>query len=692
MPGAITGFIGLIATAAASITGSAALATAIYFGVTAAAYAAIAIGFNALSRAFVPKPEQPKPEDMQQSFRQGVQPRQRHYGRVKVSGPWLFGGTNAGAFHKEIALAQGEIDAIEEHWIDDNQVTIDGAGVVTSEPYSGDVTIEVKLGTDDQTAFTGLVSAFTEYTSAHRGRGITMLYARQDPVDQEAYFEKFPKGIDTLYRCVLRGAKVKNPKTDVTEWSDNAAAVIRDFMIHPDGMRIPEALLTTPQAQQGWEDAFDICAEAVPLAAGGTEPRYRIWGSYTLAERPGDVVGRMLACCDGAIVTTPDGGVTLKIGQWAEPSVTLTGDDILDVTELTRGIDREQRPNTIRAQFLDAAADYSTADADPWIDPVDVVARGTEPDDISLIMAPSHGQARRLMKLRYFRTNPDWVGRFSINKKGKALIGEQFVRLTLPEFGIDDVFEIQELALNFVADGGVEGVTLDLLALPEGAYQWNAGLEEGTAPGATETEEGTAVPVPTGFEVTIDRITAGSQDVPVAVLSFDEPPVASLRVDARYKATADSEWIALTVAAGATEAQSPALSDGTEYEFQLRHLTSTGRSSDWTASIDITPVADETAPGPVTGVSATGGTGEVALAWTTPNNANFSRTVIRRHTADVEGSAVPISGSPVYGPASTAMALDDTGLAAGTYYYWISAANASGVESSSVATGAVVVS
>lgn len=689
MPVTIGSFIASIAF---SFGASVALTNAILFGATIAAGAAISVGISALAGQFF-KPEQPKPEDMQQSFRQGVQPRARHYGRVKVSGPWMFGGTFEGAFYKVIALMQGEIDAVEEYWVDDLLVELDELGQVTTEPYGGDdVTIEIKSGTADQTAFAGAVADFEEYTENHRGRGIAMLYARQDPVSQEDYFEKFPKGIDTLYRCVLRGAKVKNPKTGVTEWSDNAAAVIRDYMSHADGMRLPEALLTTTQAQQGWEDAFDACGEAVALDAGGTEARYRLWGSHTLVERPGDVVGRMLACCDGAIVPTSDGGVTLKIGQWAEPTVTLTADDILDVSELTRGIDREQRPNTIRAQYLDAASDYSTADADPWIDPVDVTARGPEPDDISLIMAPSHGQARRLMKLRFFRTNPGWVGRFTVNKKGLGLIGEQFVRVTLAEFGIDDVFEIQELALNFVQGGEVEGVTIDVLALPQGAYQWNAGLEEGTAPNATETSETSTVPVPTGFEVDIDRITVGSQEVPVAVLSFDAPPVASLRVDARFKETGASEWIAIAVSTGATEAQSPALSDGTEYEFQVRHLTSTGRSSDWSASIEITPVADETAPDPVTAVSATGGAGEATLEWTTPNNANFSRTVIRRNAMDDEGTAVTLSGSPVYGPASTAMELVNTGLTAGTYYYWISAANASGVESSSVATGAVVVS
>ena len=85
-----------------------------------------------------------------------------------------------------------------------------------------------------------------------------------------------------------------------------------------------------------------------------------------------------------------------------------------------------------------------------------------------------------------------------------------------------------------------------------------------------------------------------------------------------------------------------------------------------------------------------GGSGEVDLTWTTPNNGNFSRTLIRRHTADVEGSATLIA--TIYGPASTATAYTDDSLAADDYYYWITAANASGVESTSVATGAVTVS
>nr|WP_258571196.1 phage tail protein [Flavimaribacter sediminis] len=456
-------------------------------------------------------------------------------------------------------------------------------------------------------------------------------------------------------------------------------------------MRLPEAALTTPQAQQGWEDAFDRSAEPVSLKAGGTEERYRLWGSYSLQERPADVAARMLRCIDGRIVPTPDGGVTLDNAAWEEPDIVLDEDSIIDIIELTRGVDLEQRPNTIRATFLDPDADYATGDADPWEDAADVVARGVEPIDISFPMAPSHGQCRRLMKKDWYRRNPEWAGRFTVNLKGLALIAKRYVRIQLATFGIDHVFQIEHLEFNIGQGGILLGVVLDAIAMPAASDAWSPAAEEGDKPVTTDIEENTSVPVPTGFTVTIERIVAGGQNVPYALLEFDEPPAESLSVKAEYKATADSEWIPISVSSGATEAQSPNLSDGTEYEFQIWHVTSRNRPSDRTDPIVITPTADETAPDPVTGVSATPSTGETALEWTTPNNGNFSRTVIRRNTADDEGTATEIGISPVYGPASTIMDLVDTGLAADDYYYWIYAANASGVESTAVATGVVTV-
>lgn len=675
-----------VATAAASITTSSILATAIYFGVIGVAYAGISIGLSLVSSAFAPKQSQPTPEDVQQSYRQNAQPRTRHYGRVKVSGPWLFGASLSGDFYKVIALAHGEIDAIEELWIDDQLVTVDGSDLVTTAPFNSKVKIQYTLGAASETAYSDLVSAFTEYTSAHRGDGIATLYAKQFAVGQSDYYALFPNGINTLYRVVLRGAKIWNPKTGVTEWDDNAASVIRDFMTHADGMRLPESLFTTAEAQQGWEDAFDVCAEAITLKAGGTEERYRLWGSYTLQERPGDVLARMLACCDGRIIPTSDGGITLKIGTGSTPTVTLTEDDILDVTELTKGLDREQRPNTIRGQFYDPDADYSTGDADPWADAADVTERGEETDDVSFLMAPSHSQCRRLMKLRYARQNPEWVMRETTNMGGLACLGEDAVTTQITDFGIDDRFETQNLQFNIGEGGILEGVTLDVIGIPATAYSWTAASEEGTKPVNTSIDEDSTVPVPTGLTVSFNTSTL------VLEVDANTPPVESLSLQYRIKTTAGSDWATFSPASGETLAQVSGLVDGTEYEVQARHSTLTNRLSDWSSSATITITTDTTAPADPVLNSATGGSGQVVINYTSPNSSNFNRVVIKRHTSNDEGSATAITGSPFYGSSSTTYEITDSGLAADDYFYWLYAQNGSGVDDGSgVASGSVTV-
>ena len=51
---------------------------------------------------FRPKP--PAPEDVQQSTRQPLSPRTRHYGRVKASGVWIFAESKSGYFYKILGI------------------------------------------------------------------------------------------------------------------------------------------------------------------------------------------------------------------------------------------------------------------------------------------------------------------------------------------------------------------------------------------------------------------------------------------------------------------------------------------------------------------------------------------------------------------------------------------------------------
>lgn len=584
MPVALSGII-------ASIIGTGALGAAIQTGLAAITmFASTTLGGLALSLGLsylassIFRPAQPKPEDVQQQVRQPTAPRIRHYGRVKMSGTWAFAETKSGNFYKVLALGQGPFDGIESFWIDDNYLPLDGDGYpIGPTPYRQGGTgapllrIQSRLGSPTETAFEELLVNFPEWTYDHRGDGVASILACQYAVGQEYYLSLFSNGINTNYRVIARTSLVKNPVTGVTEWNDKAAAVIRDYMTHRDGMRLPESLFTTPLAQAGWVAAYNRSNEGVAISAGGTEPRYRLWGSYQLNERPADVLGRMLACCDGRLVPTPDGGLTLDVGAWVEPSVILTTDAITGFSEVGRGRDVMTSANTIRATFLDPNQDYQSTDADPWADENDVSERGEEAKDVQFNMAPSHSQARRLMKLEWFRANPNWVGTFNTNLMGLAAFGERFVRIQYPLFGINSVFEVLDFKFILGEGGILLGATIQVQSMPQTAYQWDVS-QEGTAPVSDSSTVDDDLPIPSAPDVII-------QSGPVAELSF--PPTGNLLLSymVRWKKTADSEWTTFGPLANNAETYTtPGLSAATEYEFQLAMRTEKGRVGTYSAS------------------------------------------------------------------------------------------------------------
>lgn len=548
--------------------------------ITAAVGIGISVGLSYLSAAIF-APKQPKPEDVQASIKNPTAARTRHYGRVKASGPWVFGESYHGDLHKVIAIGTGELDAIEEIWCDDNVVTPGVDGIVEASPYDRNLQIFIRIGAASQTAYAELTAVFPEWTPAHLGNGISSLYAKQRGVAAEAISKTFPQAINTLYRVVARASKVFIPSTGLTAWSDNAAAIIRDYMTHSDGMRLPVSLMTTTQAAAGWLAAYNRCADLIPRKAGGTESRWRLWGSYNLNERPADVLGRMLACSDSRIVPTPDGGVTLDVGTWVEPTVTIDEDAIVGFSELSRGLDILTTANVITATYLSPTHDYQATDADRWIDDEDVALRGEIVSDLTFNMAPSHGQARRHMKLAAYRAKPNWVGSFQCNLRGLAAFGERFIRITYPLFAIDEVFEVTDFRFDLGEGGILTTVTLQVQSMPSEAYDWDAATEEGEEPISEDVTVDDTIPVPTGLGVTIQTSAIGGVTASRAMLVFDASPTAALIIEARGKLVSDTAWQTIAVEPGATSAVGFIIDDVAEYEFTLRFVTQTGRVGDW---------------------------------------------------------------------------------------------------------------
>src|SRR5690606_1429385 len=146
-------------------------------------------------------------------------------------------------------------------------------------------------------------------------------------------------------------------------------------------------------------------------------------------------------------------------------------------------------------------------------------------------MAPSHSQARRLMKLEAYRANPSWVANFQCNLRGLAAFGERFVRIQYPAFGINSVFEVQDFRFVIGEGNILQGVTIQVQSMPQAAYSWDPAQEEGDAPESDESEVADSIPVPAAPDV---NLLPG----PVAELTFSPSPSILLRYLVRYKKTA----------------------------------------------------------------------------------------------------------------------------------------------------------
>lgn len=675
------GWTGAISGLGATIVGSAILGAA-------------ALGVSLLSSAvFSPQLRQQErtSSERQATVRQSLGPRVRSYGRVKVGGTLWFFETKAGALYSALTTNEGKISAVVEHWLNDQQVTVDGSGLVTTAPYVVDghyvARIYMKDGDSAQTVHSVLDAAFTEITSAHRFRGTANALTVFYEVAAEKVPEVYPQ-LNPSYRAVIDASLVKSVRTGSTIWSDNPADIIYDYLTGVDGAGFPYgAGYAESQVNLASFQTFaNLCDELVPLKTGGTIKRYRLWGSYGMNEEMRAVLPRMLRACDGDLYMDTSGRIAIRGGKWTTPALTLDAANghILSA-QFKHGQGALAAFNDLTLTYTDPNLDYQETEAQSWVDSGNVALRGQVlSSQLDLLMVPAHAQARRLGKIFTRRANPEWIGTIVTNYYGFNATGEETVHIVFPLLGIDDDFLIQSVRIL----DNLTGVELTVTSFSASAYAWDAELEEGEGPGEPpETSSPVSLNPPADFHV-----TAASRAGTILLATWTEPARTALEQEVQYRSSPDGTWINMLVSDGVGLAETGILVAGEVYDARIRTRSPGGLYGPWSdPPLTITATAVTTAPGPVTGVTGVAGIGQVVVNFTYSASSNAIGANIYRHTADSFAAATLIART--YGSPSVATSFTDSDLVAGTYYYWVTAINGSTgfVQSTEVATGAQVV-
>lgn len=668
------------AMGALGISSTAIIASAVAIS-TGIAYLAVGAAAYLASTAFAPpKPEAPKPEDGKYNLKQSVPPLVYVLGKVKKAGDYAFLEEKGGTAYHITVWAAHHIKGFTEHWLHDEQVTLDGSGFVTAPSHFGSkVRLFWRLGDAASTAYSHIVSAFpTIWTNDHRGDGLATVAMNVQSVAAEDLQKVFPFGMPQ-HQAVGEGHdRLIDPRTGTAGYSTNLAIFRYWHLTHPVGGK----LTRDDMYDADWGSAADVCDENVTNRAGGVEKRYH-GGLWFRANNDPVQIGRLMdQAAELVIYERADGKVGVHPGEYVEPDVRLTANDIISLS-----YDPNKRKATsvlaVRGRYTDPNKGWVTADAAIYGVPYPTDDERTKTVDNQAVQ--KHNHMARLQKLAYIRANGPRVRIVAHYEPARNVPYRRFVRVHLPPKLTEAVIEITgRPALS------LRNLTYEFegIVVPAALYDFNAATEEGVPGENALPVEREDVPVPVDFTVIIDHeaVSGGS------LAAFGAASVAfqnnAFQYELEWQPTSGGTTSSVLGGAGEIELRSSYLADGVGYRFRSR-TWSGGTSSAWTNYIILTVTADPNPPDVVHTVSATGGVGEIDIDWIAPNSANYVATRIYLNSADDFGTATLVATE--FGAPSATDGRVVIGLAAGTYYGWLVAINGSGVEASPVATGAVTV-
>jgi hypothetical protein len=345
----------------------------------------VAAGLSIVSESLAKKPKAPRPQfDVQYSGT--LEPRRLGYGQLKMAGmhviPAWTSGDNNKFLHSVQALVAHEIEGITDWYFNQETIAAADIGAVSgaltdgavggSGPYAEKAWLRGYLGTDSQTVDFILDSAFTQWTSNHRGRGVAYIAAQLE-MDEKVY----KNGAPTI-SCLAKLKKCYDPRLDASPgaaptnpsfiaWTQNPALCLADYWIDVDvGCKIPAERIDWALVVA----AADICDEDVliPPASPTTEQkRYTCNVSLFVAadeeqrrENIKVLVGAMAGYC-----CYRGGLYRMYAGAAQTPSFALTADDLVGRISVQTHIPADRRYNFVHGQFVDPARNYQFVPFEP---------------------------------------------------------------------------------------------------------------------------------------------------------------------------------------------------------------------------------------------------------------------------------------------------------------------------------------
>jgi len=544
---------------------------------------------------FVDIPEPPKADEAQKGTLLNKQSNLAGipviYGQRKIGGTRVFvetSGTDNTYLYICLVLCEGEVEEIGDIYIND---------VLSSDAkYSGLISIDKKLGADNQTVST-VLSAAPSWTSDHTLKGVAYLGMRFT-WDRDVF------GSIPDVTAVVKGRKCFNPAKDVDstslgthdfddpttwEYTNNTAVCLFDYLTNSRyGKGLPRSAFE-PEFDS-WKAAVDFCDSAVPEYTGGGDiDLFDCNAVIDITKTIIENVKILLSGMQGQLVYAQGVYKLIPERDYAS-SFSFTEDNILGNINV-EGAKRRDKYNRVIATFTNPEKNWQQ-------DQVEYPEAGSS--TYTTLLAEDEGfkletrialetitnahQARNIAYTALYRSRAQLKCSFLANIEALKVAVGDIVDVTLTSLGWE-AKEFRVMGLSLLPDGNV-GVSLQ--EHDATIYTWNEDAQI-TAPAATTLPDPFSVAninESTISVVSSEAINDNGSSYQRFVIDWTEPNDNFISDYVVQMKEADSTDWKLKKTSDEPPVYMSDITSGSDYNLRIKAINSLGVSSNWVYFID----------------------------------------------------------------------------------------------------------
>jgi hypothetical protein len=669
---AVSAVAGLMSAVSAGIAAAAAGTAFTIFGLTGlAAYAtafAIGAGLSMVSRALMPTPSLGQNlAGRSVTVRQPDVTRKIVYGQARVGGAIVYlvsTGPKNEYLHLVMTVAGHEIESFEEMWFNDDKVWDKDTGFTGD--YGDYVLFNRYLG-NQTTVDPVLDLASAQWTSAHVLNGVAYAMVRlKYDVDQ------FAQGLPNI-SFVIKGKKVYNPITDVTEWTQNPALCVYDYLLDsryglaesPSNVNL--AALTS---------AVNLCDQLV--AESDNQIRYTLDGVVDSANSRKENIESMLSAMGGSLVYS-GGQYFISGSAYVAPTITIDESVMVGAITVSTKKSRRELYNGVKGVFLNAEENYTVVDYPAQISSDYAIADGDPVYlDMGLAFTTNQVRAQRLAKLALLKSRQQTTINVPCNLTALKFKAGDNINVTNTRLGwTNKPFQILGYTLNADSDGSIVVDVSAIETSPE-LYDWQSSDEKDyLSAGEVYIYDGKTTVAPSSVTATPYTFLAADGTVESGLdVSFPESNDAFVEYYRVEWRTGAEDWQSITTKL--TSVQIANLESNVLYDVRViavnqLKVDSAPTYTTATTAVDVTP------PALPSNLSAVGGLKQIVVTWDNPADTDFKHVQVFAHTSN------SIPATPVALVDSESFVLGDL-LAGDLRYFWLKSVDFTGNVSAATAS------